>query len=349
MKARTFLIAAAGPAALALAVAGCGGDSPQKPEDQALTQVKNYITTNLDTLVMATTQIRDTAPAADADGWNATTDAAAVTTMRTAWRQARAAYEHVEGAIAVLFPDLDVSTDERYDAFLEENGPDDNLFDDQNVTGVHAIERILWADSIRPEVVAFESKLTGYKAAAFPASAAEADDFKNKLATRLVNDVISMRGMFSPLALDPGAAYRGVIGSIGEQVEKVEKASTGEEESRYANETLADMRSNLAGGVATVDAFTALLTSKVGGAELDTKIHAGLQRLQDAYDMFPGAAIPPPPADWSSNMPSDTDLATDFGKLYTTVKKESDQLAQDSTAGLMTNAASLMGIPVLPP
>jgi iron uptake system component EfeO len=317
-------------------------------EQAALGDVKTYVSSNLDQLVTATAELRTAAPAADDDGWNATRDAAAVTAMKTAWRKARAAYEHVEGAIAVLFPELDVSTDERYDGFLE-TGADNNLFDDQGATGIHAIERILWSDTIRAEVVDFEKVLTGYKAAAFPATRAEAQDFKDKLAARLVSDVTMMRDMFGPLMLDSGAAYRGVMGSMAEQIEKIDLAATGAEESRYSNETLADMRSNLAGGLATVDAFKPWLISKTGGADLDAKIRAGFQRISTAYTAIPGATLPVPPATWDSTNPSASDLATPFGKLYTLLKTESDEMKTDSTVGQMGTAAGLMGIPVLAP
>src|SRR4051794_22937519 len=103
--------------------------------------------------------------------------------MKVQWRLARQAYEHIEGAIAVLFPELDVSTDERYDGFVE-TAADAYLFDGEGATGIHAIERILWAGEIRPEVVTFEMGLPGYKAAAYPKTKQEADDFKNKLCQR---------------------------------------------------------------------------------------------------------------------------------------------------------------------
>jgi iron uptake system component EfeO len=317
-------------------------------EQVVLRDVKTYVRSNLEELVRASADLRTAAPVADDDGWNATRDVAAVTTMKAAWRRGRAAYEHVEGAIAVLFPELDVSTDERYDGFLE-TGADDNLFDDQGVTGIHAIERILWSDTIRTEVVDFERALAGYKPAAFPATRAEAQDFKDKLAARLASEVTLMRDMFVPLMLDSGAAYRGVIGSIAEQIEKIDKAATGEEESRYSNETLADMRSNLAGGLATVDAFKPWLVSKAGGAELDSRIRAGFQRISAAYAALPGAALPTPPATWDPASPSASDLTTPFGKLYTLLKTESDEMTAESTVGQMDTAAMLMGIPVLAP
>ena len=60
---------------------------------------------------------------------------------------------------------------------------------------------------------------------------------------------------FEPLALDPAAAYGGVVGSMHEQVEKLSLALTGEEESRCAQHTAANMRADLEGGQAIYDAF----------------------------------------------------------------------------------------------
>ena len=341
-------------AAMALPLAACGdgnesGAGAGTPRDQAIAEVKQHHSSNLDALVSAAQAIQAAAPAPDADGWNATKDTQAVTAMRDAWRKARVAYERVEGAIATLFPELDVATDERYDGFLADTGPDTNLFDGKGVTGVHAIERILWADSTRPEVVSFEKELKGYQAAAFPTTMQEAADFKNGLARQLVDDAIKMRDQFKPLALDVSAAFHGVIGSVEEQLEKVTLAATGEEESRYANETLADMRANIEGGVATHKAFRTWLLSTPDGAALDKKINDGFDRLNAAYAARPGAKLPPVPATWSSVMPSSTDLATDFGQLYAALAKESDPDDADSLVSHMNAAAKAMGIPVPAP
>ena len=339
--------------ALAVATAACGSDddaaSTGTPRDKAIAEVKAYVASNLDQLVSAAAALRAAAPAPDADGWNATSDSTAVNQMRGSWRQARQAYERVEGAIAVIFPELDAATDERYDGFLEDTGPDNNLFDDSGVTGVHAIERILWADGVRPEVEAFEKALPGYVAPSFPRTMAEARDFKDSLAARLEKDVIKMRDGWKGLALDPAAAYRGVISSMEEQLEKISLAATGEEESRYANETLADMRANIEGGKATARAFRAWLLASVGGAELEQKIAAGFARVETAYAAQPGPRLPPVPPSWSSVRPTDADLATDFGKLYGLLKQESDPESPGSLAEQMNAAAEAMGIPVLAP
>jgi iron uptake system component EfeO len=335
----------------ALLLSTCGDEEkiiepPCDGECQALNGVKTYITTNLDELLAASKELQAAAPAPDADGWSATNDAASVEKMKAAWKKARRAYEHIEGAIAVLFPDIDVSTDERYDGFVETMA-DDNLFDDEGVTGIHAIERILWSDSIPARVVTFESNLPNYKAAAFPATQQEADDFRNKLCARLIADVQTMVTQFKPLALDTAAAYRGVIGSIQEQVEKVRKASSAEDESRYAQFTLADMRANLEGGIATVQAFRPWIEAKEGTALL-TAIDAGVARIKKAYDDLPGDSIPAVPAGWQTDAPTEEQLATPYGKLYTLLLNEGHGEKDGTTVKAMLDAADLLGIPQLP-
>jgi iron uptake system component EfeO len=209
----------------------CANDNDKAAdlEAEAILAVKAYTDAELGNLSAAALALQGAAPDPDADGWDAGETAA----MEAAWVDARNAYERVEGAIAVLFPDLDAATDERYDGFIAE-GPDSNLFDGEGVIGVHGIERIVWADRHPSWVVTFESALPNYSPAAFPATQAEADAFKNALCQRLVEDTATMESEFEPLALDSAAAFRGVIGSMAEQYEKVALASTGEDESRYA-------------------------------------------------------------------------------------------------------------------
>jgi iron uptake system component EfeO len=317
------------------------------PQEQALLDVKDYIQENLNTLHEAVVALQKDAPAPDADGWNATQDAAAVQKMRTDWKKARIAYEHVEGAIAILFPEYDVSTDERYDGFIATD-PDDNLFDGEGVTGIHAAERILWSDSTPQRVVDFEKGLTYYQAASFPTNETQAREFKEKLLGRLVADVNDMKTQFGPLALDSSAAFRGVIGSMGEQIEKANKAASGEEESRYAQYTLADMRANVEAGVSIYGFFKPWLLSQKGGEALDAKVTAGFKRIQDHYASMQGEALPEVPATWSSENPSDQDLATPFGLLYQRLTHEAEPENVGSLVDSMNASADLLGIPRLP-
>ena len=105
----------------ALCAIGCGGDY----ESDAILGVKDVVSADILNLEAAALAIQGNAPTPDADGWNATDDADAVDAMREDWHDARVAYERIEGAIAVLFPDLDASTDERYDGFIGEAADDD--------------------------------------------------------------------------------------------------------------------------------------------------------------------------------------------------------------------------------
>lgn len=324
-------------------LAACG----PAPQQQALLDTKAYVSTNLDALVGAAEALCAAAPAPDTDGWNVTADAAAVETMRAHWRTVRRHYERVEGAIAVLFPELDAATDERYDGFLEA-GPDTNLFDADGVTGVHALERILWSDEVPATVREFEEGLgSRYAPAAFPATEAQARGFKEQLCARLVADTRVMRDDFAPLALDTGAAFRGVIGSLEEQREKTTLAATGEEESRYAQHTLEDMRANLEGASATYEAFRPWLLS-LGASATDGAIRAGLARLAAGYAAVQGAALPPPPETWSSVAPSAADRASPFGALFTLVERESNPDDEQSLVHAMNRAAEALGIPQLP-
>ncbi len=323
-----------------IVLSGCG----LSPEQQATLDTKTYIQSNLEALAVDAQALCDAAPR---QAWNPQTHAAAVDAMKAAWKRARPHYERVEGAIAVLFPEVDASIDERYDGFLEA-ATDTDLFDDEVVTGNHAIERIVWSSTTPQKVIDFEQGLGAkYVAARYPASDAEAVAFKDKLCGRWARETKQMAADFKPLALDPAAAFRGVLGSMQEQLEKVEKAATGEEESRYSQFTLSDMRANLEGGKATYEAFQPWVQAEGASAE-DTRILAAFAELTAEYAKTPGEAIPPVPATWSSVRPTATDLSTPFGQLFTVVQRAANDRQPGTLASEMNTAADKLGIPQLP-
>ncbi len=330
-------------ALLAASLTSCADD----PEATSTLAVKAYIDAELDVLHQSAMDLAAAAPAPDADGWNAADDAAAVEAMRAAWLRTRVAYEHIEGAIAVLFPHIDVSVDQRWDFFVEAS-PDPDPFDRTGVTGMHGIERILWADQHPPEVVAFESSVLGYEPARFPANEAEARAFRDELVQRLIDDIATMRDQFAPLALDPAAAFRGVIGSMMEQHEKVRLAATGEDESRYSQLTLADMRANLDGGRAIYSRFQDWIRSAEGGEALDARVVAGFDRLASAYAAIEGDSLPPVPDGWNPNEPDPAHLETPYGRLFTLVSTEADPTREGSLVADMDAAADAIGIPLVP-
>src|SRR5262249_10645694 len=213
------------------------------------------------------------------------------------------AYEHFEGAVAPIFFDVDFAIDARYDDYLAALGAggDTDLFDDQGATGMHSIERILYAPGIRQSVIDFESSLPGYQPARFPETEAEAIAFKTKLCQKLVDDVANLKAMWTPAAIDLGAAFQGLIALMNEQREKVNKAATGEEESRYADITLFDLRNNLEGTEQVYALFRPWAMTKPDGAAADAQVMAGLAALHTLYDGYGGDGIPEPPESWSSD------------------------------------------------
>jgi iron uptake system component EfeO len=335
--------------ALGLALAAC--DSGSSEQASVATAMQASMQAQLTTLWTASKALQAAAPAPTGRGWDKTMDATALDAMKAAWKNARDAYEHVEGATAPIFFEIDVAIDERYDGFLSDTGPDTDLFDGQGVTGMHAIERVLYADVTPPSVVAFEMPLPGYKAAAWPATEQEADEFKNELCARLVTDTKTLLDSWTPKRIDVTDAFGGLISLVNEQQEKVNKAATNTEESRYSQRTMADLRANLAGTVAIYQVFRDWLKTKPAmgstpsGTDVDASIMSGLDGLGTLYATVTGDAIPEPPATWSAehvNTPADLD--TPFGKLYTQVHDAVDPKNADSIVSHMNEAATLLGL-----
>jgi iron uptake system component EfeO len=321
---------------------GGGTKSDSEYERDVTSGMHAALLTDVDALHDAALAIQAAAPAPAGRGWDATQDATALAALKDAWLDARKAYERTEGALAPLFTDIDAAIDARYEDFLEE-GPDDDLFDGEGVTGMHAIERILFVDTTPATVVAVEASLPGYEAAAWPATAAEAAEFKNGLCARLVDDTEELKEAWKPAVIDLEGAFGGLISLMNEQREKVNKAASEEEESRYAQRTLADLRENLAGSKSIYEIFRPWILSKENGADIDADIQASFQSLQSTYFGVQGDAIPQPSDTWSSESPSAADLQTPFGRLYTAVQEAVDPNRPGSAVDGMNRAAAELG------
>ena len=335
----------------ALALSACSSDDdagPTGPKTDA--QYENEVTRGMHDSLLADIKALNAAAveletAAPEHAWDADDDADAIAAMTAAWLEARAAYERTEGALAPLFPDIDGYIDARYDDFLSDLGDDgdQDLFDDEGVTGMHAVERILFAPDIPASVVTLESTLPGYKAAAWPATDEEALEFKHELCARLVKDTATLQKQWTPQVIDLDGAFGGLISLMNEQREKVNKAASEEEESRYAQRTMADIRDNLAGTTKIYALFEPWLLSKDGGDAINADVHAAFDALHAAYADVEGDAIPQPPKDWSAESPSEKDLATPFGELYTAVQESVDPNIEGSAVDGMNRAAIKLG------
>jgi iron uptake system component EfeO len=326
--------------------------NPPAPTDEeqrkkAVQGMHDALLEDVQALAKAAAEIAAAAPAPQGRGWDRTADAAAIASMRAAWIRARTAYEHVEGALAPLFPDIDYAIDARYDDFMTDlagSGGDKYLFDGKGVTGMHAVERILFADTIPAHVVDFEKTLPGYVPAAIPATEQEAADFKNALCAKLAADTKTLLDEWTPAKIDVAIAYDGLVSLVREQLEKVQKAATSEEESRYSQRTMTDLRDNLAGARKAYAIFQPWLLAKgAPGADRDRKILAGFDALDAAYRAVSGDAIPAPPPTWSAEKPSEADLATPFGRLYAAVDRAVDPKNPDSVVAHLEEAGRLLG------
>ncbi len=331
-------------ACVALAgLTGCVAKTDADFRAEVATSMHAAMIQNLADMVQAARELQAAAPIR---AWNVVTDAAPITKMRDDWRRVRVAWEQIEGAVSPMFPDLDGSMDSRYEDFLLARNAhgDSYLFDDNGVIGMHAIERILFAPVTRPEVVAFESTLPGYKQAAYPATDNEAIAFKTQLVQRLIDDATQLQSSWMPEDVNIATAYQGLVALMLEQQEKVSLAATGAEESRYSNITLVDLRNNLTGTHTVYDLFREWIHSKSSAVSSDDKVQTRFSTLETVYSSTTsGDALPEVPAGWDPTNPSPDALSTPYGMLWQEVHSSVDPTSQGSVVFEMNKIAELLG------
>jgi iron uptake system component EfeO len=331
-------------AVLITSLAACTDKTDADYRADVVASIHDSIATDLDDLVQAAYNLQAASPSL---AWNESMDAMAIANMREAWKRTRIAYEHIEGAIVSLFPGVDAALDSRYDDSLAKLGAtgDQDLFDARGVTGMHGIERILFAPTIRPEVIKFESSLPGYRPAAYPATDDEAIEFKTVLVQLLIDRASALRKQWNPAAVDVGTAYRGLVGLMNEAKEKVDLATSGSEESRYANITLFDLRNNLDGTQKVYNLFRDWIRSKSAGAEYDSALQERFGELATLYATVTSDSLPAAPVDWSRDAPTPDNLATPFGALWQRVHESVDPNSDRSVVFQMNHIATLLGLP----
>src|SRR6185437_14153971 len=144
------------PVVLAALLPACSNDDALVLADAAndaaaSAAVKQMLVAHAADLHAAALALQAAAPQPGPTGWSEASNGDAVAAMRAAWKKAHLAYQGLEGAADLYFSYLDAALDSRYDAALT-LGPDPDLFDNQGFVGLHAVERILWADQIPPLV-----------------------------------------------------------------------------------------------------------------------------------------------------------------------------------------------------
>jgi iron uptake system component EfeO len=342
-------LVAAGLAYLLVGPAACGSGAKSEGElkSDIVSMMHTLMLGELQDLNQAAIDLQAAAPATFALGWDPAKDSGAqIDTMKEAWSRTRLHWERAEGPIAPMFSDLDVAIDSRYEDMIQAlPAGDPDPFDGQGMIGMHAIERILYAPG--PMAVAdHEQTVAGanYAAAAWPTSDAQAAEFKNGLCQRLVTDTQMLLTQWKTKSIDLAAVFTGLTGLISLQSEKVGLAAMNQQESRYSQTTMTDLRSNLAGTRAVYDLFELWLATKAYGTMLDMNAKAAFDRLDGQYMNVSGDAIPDPPPSWT-NPPSPVDTVTQFGTLYIAVTNEADPSRSGSAVDTMNLVAQALGLP----
>jgi iron uptake system component EfeO len=124
----------------------------------------------------------------------------------------------------------------------------------------------------------------------------------------------------------------------------VRLGTTGQSESRYAGHTLADMRANLEGGRAVLEAFATEVEALPDGSERLRRLREGFSELEEAYRAIEGDDLPPVPEGFDPDAPSDAHLATPYGRLFARLARDSDPEVAGSLAHTLRETGLAMGI-----
>jgi iron uptake system component EfeO len=339
------------PFGVLLLASGCGSSDKSDGQFKAdiVTGMHKLVLAEIEGLNLAARDLQTAAPTGH--GWDATLDAKPIAAMIDAWVRTRVNWEQAEGTLECLFKALDGSMDSRYEDLLA--GGDADPFDGQGVTGMHAVERILFAPTTPAAVVTYEMSLAGSQAATWPATDTEATEFKTGLCQRLVSDTQSLLDQWKTQPIDLATVFQGLTGLMSAQADKLRLAVDQKEESRYSAKTMADLRLNLMGTAGTAGTttggiyglFTPWLLSRTYGATLGAAARRAFVGLAQTYSTIDGDAIPAPPATWSSSNPTVEDQQSTFGKLYEAVVQQVDPNRSGSAVESMNQVANALGLP----
>lgn len=335
-----------------MACVACGStdDSPTGPSDEEYeteirADLRHGASEDIQLLAQSVDDLCLQAPKLDwnpsVPGWDVTKHATAIDGMKVSWKWARSGYQQSKAPLSHQFPDTVARLDARYEDHSEQVSHD--AFTGYAWSGLHAIERILWAGEIPTQVIEFESTLPGYVPASWPVTGQDAAQFERTLCVDLADDLAHLKGHWAVVTLQVDAVFLALASSMSEPRQELLKSVSGADASRYSQRTLADLRDALAGVRKTYEPYRKYLRSKSGGAKVDTKILAGLDALGSAYAEVPGDTFPGAPTTWSSENPSADDLATPFGKLYQAVDRATDPDDTKSLVYQLNLAKDLLG------
>jgi iron uptake system component EfeO len=311
-----------------LVVSAACGTSPapatNSDDDVGVAATQAYLSSSGEALTAAADTLLASTPSTPFSS-----DDASLTAMRNAWLETRARYCNVEAAIDMLAPSTLADTYEQdiHDA------RDENPFDNVGFSGLHGIERILWANLTLDATKAYEEQLFGYSNARFPEIEQEADDLRNKMIAEANARIVEATALIAQSVVNLTFAGTFTHRSITAQFTKVDTPQKGADASRYSRSTLADMRSNLAGARAIYTTFASRLPSDTAAA-----IEARFAAIDTQYASIAGDALPDRPEDFDSSHPSNDA----YGQLYALLAHEVDSSDPSSLVSLIDAAVSAL-------
>ncbi|MFO0760153.1 MAG: imelysin family protein [Byssovorax sp.] len=328
--------------------AGCSADNDLVLADaaldaQAAADGKAYLVDRVEALHDHLEALCKAAPAPAADGWVSPRDTPAIQAMRASWHEARRAHQALEGVLLLHFPDLAASLDGSYEDALAA-GPDPELVDDRGFTGLHAIERILWADRMPAGVAKEEAALPGALPAAFPSTEEQAIDFRDELCAGAVHDAEELEAAIEGLPLGSPEIQAIARELVEIQADRVIEAGEGHPSSPYAGRSLLDLTDGLAAARAMHEVFLPWLATKAEGPHVAAEAADAFDRLAMRYMAAGVDALPAPPSGWSDTAYNDEQLQSPFGLIFMAVMNETNLGIDGSVAHSVEEAGALLGV-----
>lgn len=174
---------------------------------------------------------------------------------KATYQQARYNYEAIE-FLAEAFTDLDVAIDARPDDFPK--GEEDPTW-----TGFHPLEKAIWAD-------------------------AKLDAATDKVADKLLADIMTLRDEIKVLIIEPGIALTGAA----ELIEEIQSGKITGEEERYGHTDFNDFKANLVSAKFVYEAYAPSVKQR--NATLDSEVRAAFADVETSlvpYFAADGTAV----------------------------------------------------------
>lgn len=238
-------------------------------------------------------------------GWDALRDREVIAAMRVAWLRASLAQFRAEGTADLLNVQGSATNSDDflvpgvfratyYEAAIAEH-PDPDPFDALGFVGAMAVERILYADTIRREMVVYELALPGALEPSFPRDAMQSTRFCNDLVGDWVAELNAKAARWQ--AEDPSAWTIDQQLRLGQRVwpsegEAFDGMCQGKGPAIYSGTELQHLRARLDSRTRNLELQRTWIEAVPAGREVLAELYGAQSRVMMVYDQLPGQALP---------------------------------------------------------